>query len=261
MRRRIGDHEGIICSQFGRRHAPGERRIRTHLRHLLAETAIGTDPPTDSELITTSFPSGIGQLGHQHIGDSLLKGGTDIGQLVGGKPFIQKVANGSFQTAEAEMQIAGMQHAPREVVSGRVPLTGQTVNLCSAGITKAKQLRDFVECLSGSVVPGLAEQTIPPMSLDIEKQSMPAAHDQGGVRRHDILAEKGRQHVALQMINGEVRAARPQSQSLGRGNPDQQGRRKTWATGGGKGIDPRKTQARFSQSFIDQRWQEGQMIA
>src|SRR5205814_698172 len=120
-----------------------------------------------------------------------------------------------FQSAETEIVIARIQHAPRKIETRIVARQRASLNLRTTGITEAEHLRHFIERLASSVIHRPAEDAVPPNAAHIDEERVPSADDERHVRLDfKIRGKKWREQVALQVIHREIRFSETNRETL-----------------------------------------------
>ena len=143
-------------------------------------------------------------LGDENVNYSRLHAGAQIAQprrIVGqGRVLFQEVADGRFQTGEAEIVAGIVQHRAGKGMGARVALRGQAVHLRAGGIGQTNQFAHFVETFAGGVVHGRAKHAMLEFPLDLHEQGVPAADDQGD---GGLELRRSRPGAAAAEIHGE----------------------------------------------------------
>ena len=148
-----------------------------------AQGAVAGDAAGDGHAARPQAQRGPDGLGDQNIHYGSLDAGAQIAQprgIVGqGRVLFQEVADGRFQTGEAEIIAGIVQHRAGKGIGARIALRGQAVHLRAGGIGQTDQLAHFVETFAGGVVHGRAEHAMVEFALDLHQQGVAAADDQG----------------------------------------------------------------------------------
>ena len=102
----------------------------------------------------------------------------------------------------------------------RIALTREPIDCRTTGKRQAQEPRGFIECLARRIVASSRDDTQRVWCVDVDELRMAARHEQRekGVFRLDLRLEKGREDVAVQMIDRVQRLARRERERLGRGD-------------------------------------------
>ena len=159
-------------------------------------------------------------LADQDVNDRALESGAQVGDrlpLVRRGDLREHAAHGGLQSAEAEIVIAGIEHAARKGEARRIARTRVPLDLWPARIAEGEHLRYLVEGFAGGVVHRAAEDAIIVHPVHFDEQRVPAADNQRKVRLDLVWrAEKRREQMTFEMIDGEVWFALSQRQALSR---------------------------------------------
>ena len=190
---------------------------------VLSEGGIGADSAADGDGLVAGLAGGFEEFGGEDIDDGGLDGGAEVGEigLRGWAVFFEEDADRGFEAAEAEIEIAGVDHAAREIEAGGVAIRSEAVDEDATGIAEAEEFGGFVEGLAGGVVEGASEELVIPEAFDIQKQSMPAANDERGMGRDGVASEERREQVALDVVHGEEGFGRAEGQAFGQRGSDE----------------------------------------
>src|SRR3954464_3442999 len=140
--------------------------------------------------------------------------------------FLVEREHGSFQAGKAEIEIAAVDHRPRQPIATGLALLGERRERRAAGIAEAEELRRLVESFPGGVVLGLAEQRITPDAIHAHELRVTARNQQGDEREFGPTSGKERrEQVALEVMDTEDRHTKRFAQGMGIGGPDEQGTR------------------------------------
>jgi hypothetical protein len=132
--------------------------------------AVGADAAGDHQALHAGLAQGLQALGGQDIDGGGLEGGGDVG--LGAVAFlVLQVEYGGLQAAEAELQVATVQHGARQGKPVRVAAFRQFRHGRAARVAQAEELRGLVEGFAGGIVQGFAEQCVATDAID--------AHDLG----------------------------------------------------------------------------------
>ena len=180
-----------------------------------------------------------------------------------------------FKTAETEFE-RRIEFGARKIDRVFVAADGGFFDRRAARIIQAQQQRGFVERLPGGVVAGFAEQAVIARRARMPQLRVSARSEQREifarlVRRDKIRiririreAQKRRQNVRFEMIDGDGRQPPTASERVGQRAAREQGggepRPGRVSDGGGDFARPRQA-IRIAQHRIDHRQQAAQMIA
>ena len=219
----VGDHQGVVGEEVGW----GEEEFESGAFGLgaegLAEGGIGADAAADGEDLVAGLAGGFEEFRGEDIDNGDLDGGAEVGEIClrGWAVFFEEDADRCFEAAEAEIEIARVDHAPGEIESGGVCIRSEAVDEDAAGIAEAEEFGGFVEGLAGGVVEGAAEEFVFSEAFDIQKQSVTAADDQRGVGRDGVAPEERREQMALDVVHGEESFCRAEGQAFGQRGSDE----------------------------------------
>ena len=124
-----------------------------------AEAGVAADAAADADVLGVDFFGGGEGFGDEDIDDGFLKGGAEVGEMVGGvfPESGEQIKHGGFEAAEAEGEIAAVLHAAGEIEGGGVAGAGEFVDLRTAGVGQAQHAGDLVEGFAGGVIAGAAQ--------------------------------------------------------------------------------------------------------
>lgn len=133
---------------------------------------VGAYAPRNHQPVYSCLFHGPQRLGSQHVDNGSLCPGCEVGPLLLRKlacVFLEPFATrqySSFQAAETEIKVFGMQHGARQRVGHRVTSGCQRGQSRPSRISQSKQHRCFIEGLACCVVKRFAEELITPYSVD-----------------------------------------------------------------------------------------------
>ena len=259
----VGDHEGVVGEKIWRRKEEFEIVPFGLGGEGLAEGGVGADAAADGDGAAVGLAGGFEEFGGEDIDYGGLDGGAEVREIrfSGWAVFFEEDADRGFEAAEAEIEIARVDHAAREIVSCGIAVRSEAVDEDAAGIAEAEEFGGFVEGLAGGVVEGAAEELVFSEAFDIQKQSVTATDDECGVGWDGVAPEERREQVALDVVHGEEGFGRTKGQALGEGRSDKQGGGQARAGGGGDGIKFGKIEAGFLHGAVDDWRGAGEVVA
>ena len=259
----VGDHEGVVGEEVGGRAVEFEAFAAGEFGEGLAEAGVGAHAAADGDGGAVVFAGGAEEFGGEDIDDGGLEGGAEVRQigLRGRAVFFEKDAHGGFESAETEIEIAGVDHAAWEFVARGIACGGESIDGDAAGVAEAEELGGFVEGLAGGVIEGSAKEAVVSEALDIEQEGVSAADDERGVGRDFFASEKRREEVAFDVVDGEEGFCGTDGQTLCQSGSDKEGGGKAGAGGGGDGVEIGKGEAGFFHGQIDDVGGAGEVVA
>ena len=105
--------------------------------------------------------------------------------------LFQEVAYGSFQTAEAEIEITAFHERLRKFMPQWIAFRREAVDLDASGVGEAKELCRFIEGFAGRIIQRPAQQCVAASATNLCQLRVAAAHQQGDVMGDLLTAEKG----------------------------------------------------------------------
>ena len=169
-----------------------------------SKTSIGADSAAEGYDAASTFLCRAEKFCHEHFDNGGLEGSADIREFEG-FVFFQKDSDRCLEPAEAEIEIARIDHTSRKIKFFGVASTCKSVDLCAAGIADAQKLRDFIKCLACGIVQGSAEKSVSPEPFDIKKERVTSTHHQCRVRWNFFLTEKWREQMAFDVVDRQKR--------------------------------------------------------
>ena len=141
-----------------------------------------------------------------------------------GVVLFQRGQDRRLQAGEAEIQVAAVDHRPRQPVAAGHARFGELRQRRAAGIAQAEELGGLVEGLARGVVLRLAEQRVAADAVDPHELGVAAGDQQRDERKGGRLGrQQGRQQVAFEVVDADRRDAQRRRQAVGEGGADQQG--------------------------------------
>ncbi|MNS94906.1 hypothetical protein D3C72_1291380 [compost metagenome] len=204
------------------------------------------------------------RLGRQHIDDRIDKGPRQVGPvlLAGIGQLAGLRQHRGLQPREGKIEIARMQHRPRQRESARRTELCQPRHFRAAGIAQAQQLGSLVEGLARGIVQRFAQQRVVADAAHFHQLRMPAGHQQRHEREGRRLArQQRRQQVAFQVVHADHRHVQRKAQRIGHRGADQQRAGKARALGEGDGVDVLAGAAGIGQHLFEQRQHTADMVA
>ncbi len=163
--------------------------------------------------------------------------GAKIGPVFRGG-FRQKITDGGFQSAETEIGVAGIQHAPRQGEARWIAIPGAALDLRPARVGEPEHFAHLVESLPGGIVNRPADDLVLADTIDQDEQGVASAHDERNVRRDlAVPTEERRKQMSFEMVDREIRFAEAQGEALGEGGANHERAGQTRSARGGEGRD------------------------
>ena len=150
---------------------------------------------------------------------------------------LDQVTQARLQPGEAEVQLVAPADPARKRMGRGVPSRRQPLDVRSAGVTQAQQLRPLVQGLTGRVITRRGKHAERTVRRHVEQKRVAAGDDQGEVRQRcrerlregrrspRMHRDEGRPDVAPQVVHPRHRNPERQGERLRRGHPDGQARR------------------------------------
>src|SRR5262249_1735782 len=116
-------------------------------------------------------------------------------------------------------EILRAEHAAGKIKTFRIAATRILFNFRTARITEPEHFGYFVECLTSSIVNGVADDLIIRQATNHDQHRVSAAHDERHIWLDVVVAivldaKKWREQMSLEMIDTQVPSAEADCQSL-----------------------------------------------
>ena len=134
----VSDHQGIVGAQLLPGCSPVEPGFLAHSCNLFPEARVRTDATTESQQWPATGFCGSRKLRYQYIDHRLLKGGTNVRQILGAKSVLQKVSHGGLQAAETKVEVSRSEHTARKDKSPGITLLREAVHFRATRIAETQ---------------------------------------------------------------------------------------------------------------------------
>ncbi len=247
------DHAGVIGAKGAGGHAEFNFAALTGQGKGIAEAAIGADTTGGADAMDFQFSGGLDCFAYQDFHDGVLDAGAEVAETLIGFGNIgviaEKVADGSFEAAEAEVVTGFIEKGPGKIESVGIAAFCQAIHDGAAWIGKPEEFRRFIEALAGGIIQSAAQDVVFQGRLHMDQESMAAADDQSdsglkilhiypGNRGSSvgILLNPGRVEMAFMVVDSEKGFLQDKGHGLRCFEADQEGAGQTRAAGGRNGI-------------------------
>lgn len=266
------DHAGVVGAEGFFRQAKVQSVALAGIGQGLAEGAVAGDAAGGGDAWQAQPSGGAERFDGERFDDGGLDAGAEVldggGGIQQGGIFLEEIADGRFQSGEAEVVVVGLEQRAGEGVGGGVSVGGEAIHFRASGVGETDQLGDFVEAFAGGVIEGGAEDAVLKFVADLDEEGVTAADDEGDIGDKAVEASPGRiafdprrVEVSFVVVNSEKRAVEGEGEGLSAFEADHECIGQAGALGGGDGVEVARTDAGRPEGGMNHRGAVTQMLA
>src|SRR5579885_532470 len=239
--RQNANHRGVVGAELLFGQAEGEGVLIAGALQFPPQGAIARHAARSGDAAHTGALGGANGFRDQHFHN----GGSYAGAQVADFLFIvqdcrvvaQKITNGGFQAAEAEVIAGVVEQRTRKFEGGGIPLLRQSVHFRSGLIGQTNQFAGFIETFAGGIIQRPAQNLVSRFGLDPYQQGVTSTDNEGDVWLELVKdPNPGRIEMSLVMVDAQEGFFQSEGDRLRCFETDQQRDGQARSARGGHGV-------------------------